>query len=147
MDRIKASDHRVFNAPPDRILPILLDVSRFSAWWPASIQFSVLKQTPDGIGSEVEIKPFGANSFYCRIESMDASRIVMRYFKGIYSGEGIWTLTPNPEGTDVAYAVDLEITSMTVRMLAKMVDVKGLHSKLMNEVFDGLHKMLNTPAA
>lgn len=142
MDRIQARDSRTFNAPSDRILPILLDVSRFHAWWPASIQFSVLKHTPEGLGSEIEIKPFGGNSFCCRIESMDSTRIVMRYFKGIYSGEGIWTLTPVAGGTDVAYAVNLEITSMTVRMLAKMVDVKGLHSKLMNEVFDGLQKMI-----
>jgi len=145
MDRIQARDNRIFNAPPDRILPILLDVSKFHAWWPASIQFSVLKESPGGVGSEVEIKPFGANSFCCRIESMDPSRIVMRYFKGIYSGEGIWTLTTVPNGTDVSYAVNLEITSMTVRMLAKMVDVKALHSKLMNDVFDGLQRMLNTP--
>lgn len=142
MDRIKAKDSRHFSAAPERILPVLLDVGKFHTWWPASIQFAVLKQTPDGVGSEVEIKPFGGNNFCCRLESVDASRVVMRYFKGIYSGEGIWTLTPSGSGTDVAYEVDLEITSMTVRMLARMVDVRGLHSKLMGEVFDGLQRVV-----
>lgn len=142
MDRIKAKDGRLFSAAPERIAPVLLDVSKFHSWWPASIQFSVLKQTPEGVGSEIEIKPFGGNNFCCRIESADTSRVVMRYFKGIYSGSGLWTLTPSGSGTDLAYEVDLEITSMTVRMLARMVDVRALHSKLMGEVFDGLQKIV-----
>jgi ribosome-associated toxin RatA of RatAB toxin-antitoxin module len=147
VDRIQAEDSRVLPFSPALILPVLLDVANFSTWWPSSIAFTILKQTPDGVGSEVELRPFGANAFCCRIEKVDAEKAVhMNYFKGIYQGSGVWSLEPEAAGTRTTYAVDLAITSFAVRMMARMVDVKGMHSKLMSEVFDGLTRVLENRA-
>ena len=146
MDRIQATDSRVLPFTAEKIMPVLLDASTYPRWWPSAIAFTLLKQTADGVGSEFEIRPYGSHAFRCRIERIDGlKRIETRYYEGVYAGTGAWTLTPEGTGTRVEYSVDLEIKSFAVKMMARMVDVGKLHSKLMSEVFTGLEKVVAGP--
>lgn len=143
MDRIQASDSRVLPFAAEKIMPVLLDATTYPRWWPAAITFTLLKQVPGGVGSEFEIKPYGTHAFRCRIEKIDGlKRIDTRYYEGVYLGTGYWSLEPEGGGTRLGYTVDLEIKSFAVKMMARMMDVGKLHSKLMDEVFTGLEKVL-----
>jgi hypothetical protein len=99
----------------------------------------VLHAEPGLVGSRIRVRPLRGKGFECAIERVTTEReLRLRYVAGLYRGTGTWTLAAEGTGTRVAYGIDLEIVDRLVWLLSFVLDVAGIHSRLMQEVFAGL---------
>jgi len=131
--RVVATDTCNIAATAERIFALISDATSYPRWWPASLNVREV----DG---DVEVRPTGA-SFRCRmVENDPPRRIVVDYVEGPQRGQGVWTLEPaaDGQGTAVTYAVDLVPHGMLAQMLFRTMDIRGIHSRLMQEVLAGL---------
>ena len=142
MRKVQAEDETIIACPSDRIWRAITDFSSYQKWWPASVKIVVHRVTPELVGSQVEIKPYGGRAFLCEVESIrDGSELRLRY-SGVYRGTGVWTIAEGDGHSRVVYRVDLEISDPFMKLLSYIVSIPRLHSKLMREVFGGLEGYL-----
>ena len=142
MRRINAEDEAVISCPPDLIWQAITDFSSYQKWWLASVRIVVRRVTPELLGSQVEIKPYGGRAFLCEVESIrDGSELRLRY-SGVYRGIGVWTIVESGSSSRVVYRIDLEVADPFMKLLSYIVSIPRLHSKLMREVFEGLEGYL-----
>ena len=98
----------------------------------------VRRHSPELVGSQVQLKPFGGRAFVCEVESIrDSVELRLRY-SGVYRGIGVWTIAAGEENCRVTYRVDLEIVDPLMKLLSYIIPIPRLHSSLMREVFAGL---------
>ena len=143
MRRIHAEDAAVIACPPKLLWRAIIDFNSYTKWWPSSVRIVVRRTTPELIGSQVEIKPYGGRAFLCEVESIrDGSELRLRY-SGVYRGIGVWTLTEGEGHSRVVYRIDLEVADPFMKLLSYIVSIPRLHSKLMREVFNGLEGYVN----
>ena len=138
MRKVQAEDVVVIACPSDRIWRAIIDFNSYTKWWPASVRILVHRVTPELVGSQVEIKPYGGRAFLCEVESIrDGVELRLRY-SGVYRGIGVWTIAESGSSSRVVYRIDLEVAGSFVKLLSYIVSIPRLHSKLMREVFTGL---------
>jgi ribosome-associated toxin RatA of RatAB toxin-antitoxin module len=143
MRKVLAEDAAVIACPPDRIWQAIADFNSYQKWWPASVRIVVRRVTPEFVGSQVEIKPYGGRAFLCEAESIrDGLELQLQYF-GVYRGIGVWTIAESGSSSHVVYRIDLEIVDPFMKLLSYIVSIPRLHSKLMREVFNGLEGYVN----
>ncbi|MBI1207837.1 MAG: hypothetical protein GC191_11170 [Azospirillum sp.] len=141
LSRTQASNCRWFPVSPESLFPILLAFDRYAAWWPEDVGVRVLTEPPFGLGTVVEIATSG-NAFQCTVEAIEAPlRVAMRYDSGLHDGTGVWSLEQQNGGTEITFAVDLRARGLAA-MFLPLFDVAGIHSRLMQKVFDGLERHL-----
>jgi hypothetical protein len=100
-------------------------------------------QLADGlIGSRIEVRPYGGQPFVCEVvEAICETKLIFRY-SGIYDGTGIWKISEVNGQCRVSYEIMLEIRNIWIRMLAVILPVSRIHSRLMMQVLSGLERYL-----
>ena len=143
MRKVQAEDETVIVCPPERIWQAIIDFNSYTKWWPASVRIVVRRVTPELVGSQVEIKPYGGRAFLCEVESIrDGAELRLRY-SGVYRGIGVWTIAEGDGHCRVIYRIDLEVADLLMQLLSYVVSIPRLHSQLMREVFSGLEGYVN----
>jgi ribosome-associated toxin RatA of RatAB toxin-antitoxin module len=116
----------------------ITDFSLYAEWWPSSVKIVVRRNTPELIGSQVQLKPYGGRAFVCEVESIREGAELRLQYSGVYRGTGVWTITAGAGNCRVTYRVDLEIIDPLMKILSYIMSIPRLHSSLMREVFAGL---------
>ena len=70
MRRIQAEDAAVISSPPTGSGRPSLISARIPQWWPSSVKIVVRRHSPELIGSQVQLKPYGGRAFVCEVESI-----------------------------------------------------------------------------
>ena len=138
MRRIQAEDAAVIASPPNQIWRAITDFSSYAQWWPSSVSIVVRRNTPELVGSQVQLKPYGGRAFVCEVESIREGAELRLQYSGVYRGPGVWTIAAGDGNCRVTYRVDLEIVDPMMKLLSFVVPIPRLHSNLMREVFAGL---------
>ena len=142
MTSIQTSDSRDLPFPVDRVWAVVADLPGYPAWWPPSLKVKLLHREAGVLGTRIEVRPYGGQGFICEVSQMRAGeRLSMRY-SGIYSGSGTWTMAPVGDRCRVTYAIDLRIESRWIRLLARVLPVASIHSRLMGQMLDSLQAHL-----
>jgi len=142
MKTIQTTDSKLLPYPLPRIWQAISDLATYSAWWPARIGIKTLLVTDGLIGSRMEVRPHGGPAFYCEVADLKEGKELSLKYTGIYEGTGTWTISEMNGMSRVSYAIDLKIQSLTIRLLATVLPVASIHSKLMVPVLDGLEQYL-----
>ena len=143
MRKVQAEDETIIACPSDRIWRAITDFSSYQKWWPASVKIVVHRVTPELVGSQVEIKPYGGRAFLCEVESIRDGVELRLQYSGVYRGIGVWTIAESGSSSRVVYRIDLEVADPFMKLLSYVVSIPRLHSKLMREVFEGLEGYVN----
>jgi hypothetical protein len=69
--------------------------------------------------------------------------ILIKYVDGVHRGTGRWTLEKVADGTRACYQIDLEPHGWFPRLLSNFMDFGKMHSRSMEELFDGLEDWLS----
>lgn len=147
MRRVQADDRTMLPVMPGLAWQVLTDFAAYSQWWPRSVKIVVRWAEPGLVGTQFQVRPLGGRGFVCAIESaIPEQELRLRYIEGLYRGTGVWKLTPRERGTEVSYCIDLEIADRFVTLLSYVLNVAGLHSRLMRQVYAGLARHLTSEA-
>lgn len=139
MTTLQATDSMFIAQNPALVWNALIDFDSYAKWWPQSVRIRVLKTTPELIGSQFEVRPFGGKAFVCEVESVDPGfELQLQYLEGTYVGTGVWSIEPLEQGCRVSYAVDLEIMDWFIRALSHVVSITAIHSRLARRILAGL---------
>jgi len=138
MRRIQAEDAAVIASPSNLIWRAITDFSSYPQWWPSSVRIAVRRNSPELVGSLVQLKPYGGRAFLCEVESLREGAELRLQYSGVYRGPGVWTIAAGEGNCRVTYRVDLEIVDPMMKLLSYIVPIPRLHSNLMREVFAGL---------
>jgi ribosome-associated toxin RatA of RatAB toxin-antitoxin module len=142
MRNIQTTNSKILPYPVLLIWKVLTDLSSYSSWWPSSIKIRTLNISKELVGSRIEIRPYGGQSFCCEVsEYREGNELRMKY-SGIYSGTGIWKITEIDGQSKVTYKIELTINNTLIRLLSSVLPVASIHSKLMEEVLSGLGQYL-----
>ena len=143
MRTVQAEDEAIIACTSERIWRAIIDFNSYTKWWPASVRIVVRRVTPELVGSQVEIKPYGGRAFLCEVESIRDGVELRLQYSGVYRGIGVWTIAESGSSSRVVYRIDLEIADPFMKLLSYIVSIPRLHSKLMREVFEGLEGYVN----
>ncbi|MCX5905528.1 MAG: SRPBCC family protein [Proteobacteria bacterium] len=138
MRRIQAEDAAVIASPPNLIWRAITDFSAYPQWWPSSVKIVVRRNSPELVGSQVQLKPFGGRAFVCEVQSIRNGAELRLQYSGVYRGTGVWTIAAGEENCRVTYRVDFEIVYPLMKLLSYIIPIPRLHSNLMRQVFAGL---------
>jgi ribosome-associated toxin RatA of RatAB toxin-antitoxin module len=142
MRRTQATDCRTLRFDLDVVFAAVLDCENYPRWWPANLRVRVLQLTQNALGSRIEIRPRGGR-FTCEIaQVVPAREILIEYVDGVHRGTGRWTFEKLAEGTRACYQIDLEPQGWLPRLLSNCMDFGKMHSRSMEQVFDGLESWL-----
>ena len=61
MATLHVTDSVVIAQNPALVWNVLIDFDSYAKWWPQSVRIRVLKTTPELIGSQFEVRPFGGS--------------------------------------------------------------------------------------
>lgn len=142
MKELTSLDHKILNYPVEKIFPIISDFQTYKEWYPKNVDISLIKSTPNKIGSVIQIK-FGVIKFNIELARINQFREIIVQYSGAYEGSGIWYFFESANGTKLMYEIDLKIKSPLVRFVSIFVNINFMHSKVMTEIFDGLENYLN----
>lgn len=136
-------DETIIPLSPAEVWPVLADIARYPAWWPRSLFVRSLNVSPDFIGTEYTIRPYGWRSFRCRVVSFEEPVRICLQYDGIYMG-GVaeWRLEPVGQGTKVIYDMDAEVKDLLVTLVGTVISLKSIHSYSMRGIFRNLKQQL-----
>jgi ribosome-associated toxin RatA of RatAB toxin-antitoxin module len=145
MKRIAARDYQEYPFSAEAIYQVLADITGYKKWWPWGIKVKVLKETPEGLGSKIEVWVSGG-WFRCETVSLKPNECVtVQYYEGVVVGDSYWTIEPLGNGkTRVGYIIDLEPHGLLFRTLANIIDISKVHSLQFKRVMKSLHRYLNS---
>ena len=139
MRRVIAEDAVVLPYSPQPVWNALADFASYWRWWPTSVKIHVRRATPELVGSQIEVRPFGGRGFVCEVVRVTPpTEMQLRYVAGFYRGTGVWTVSKQDDGTRVSYRIDLEIVDRFLVVLSCFINIAALHSRLMRKVLSGL---------
>jgi len=145
MPQIKAYDEIQLNCLIDDVWNILIDIPNYNKWWPKSVNLKVTNFNNDIINTQFEARPLGGKSFSCRVVSIVPKKeIKLNYFKGIYRGEGVWSIDRKDNLISVSYKVDLEIVDKSIAFLSKLISIPKIHSMIFRRILKGLHEQIKS---
>ena len=145
MPQIKAYDEIQLNCLIDDVWNILIDIPNYNKWWPKSVNLKVTNFNIDIINTQFEARPLGGKSFSCRVVSIVPKKeIKLNYFKGIYRGEGVWSIDRKDNLISVSYKVDLEIVDKSIAFLSKLISIPKIHSMIFRRILKGLNEQIKS---
>ena len=145
MPQIKAYDEIQLNCLIDDVWNILIDIPNYNKWWPKSVNLKVTNFNNDIINTQFEARPLGGKSFSCRVVSIVPKKeIKLNYFKGIYRGEGVWSIDRKDNLISVSYKVDLEIVDKSIAFLSKLISIPKIHSMIFRRILKGLNEQIKS---
>jgi Polyketide cyclase / dehydrase and lipid transport len=137
--------------PADIVGALLEEAAGRSHWWQPFVRMRQRgdKPLPD-IGAVVDVavsvaglpgRRLAAVHFSERVTAFEPGRrLVLEYFDGDFRGTEEWTLEPSGAGhTRIATRWKTDPQGM-VRLLAKLADVPGSYSRVMQEGFRGIER-------
>lgn len=142
MKELTSLDQKILNYPVDKIFPIVSDFQTYREWFPKNVDISLIKKTPEKIGSIIQIK-FGIVKFKIELTRINQFREIIVQYSGAYEGNGIWYFFESTIGTKLLYEIDLKIKNPIVRFISIFVNINSMHSNVMTKIFDGLENYLN----
>lgn len=142
MKTISSLDQKVLNFKIEQVFDVISDFSTYSEWFPNSIKLEVLNSNKEKVGSLIKIS-IGIVSFQCELMRINKNKEIIVHYTGSYEGNGIWYFLETGKGTKLMYEIDLEIKNPIVKVLSLFVNVTGIHSKMMSNIFQGLEQYLN----
>ena len=77
-------------------------------------------------------------------ELREASLISMSYDSGACTGDASWHLERVNGGTLVAYAVDVELLPLWLRLVSRIYDISREHTRQIDRVFTALDRRLSS---
>ncbi|MFZ1281117.1 MAG: SRPBCC family protein [Ignavibacteriaceae bacterium] len=144
MRKIQACDSIKLTNSIDEIWNVLIDIPSYQKWWPKVIDINVSNYSDKITGTDFVVKPFGGQSFSCRIESIvPMNEINLFYFDGLYRGKGNWDIKSYNNLANVSYSVDLIIVNKFVIALSYILPVAKIHSIVFKKIFSGLRNYLS----
>ena len=136
---IRAADTMRLDAPAIAVWQVLTDFAAYPRWYPRRVGMSVVHVAPDGIGTELRLRPLGGRSFHCRVETLDQPhQIRVRYHGDFIAGTGEWLLEPERAHTRVTYRVDVVAHGLLATVLGRVIDLVSVHSNQMRAVMRDL---------
>jgi ribosome-associated toxin RatA of RatAB toxin-antitoxin module len=139
MPQIKACDEITINTSVENVWNVLIDIPNYHRWWPKSVNLKVSNFNKEIVNTQFEARPLGGKSFSCRVMSIIPKKeIKLDYFKGIYKGEGIWSIDKKESLILVSYKVDLEIVDKSIALLSRVIPIPRLHSIIFKRILAGL---------
>ncbi len=142
MTKIHTINSKILPYPAQHIWRVITDFGGYSEWWPSSLKITLLRVARELIGSRVEVRPYGGQSFICEVVSVIQHEELRMKYSGIYQGTGVWTISQNNEHCHVTYEIFLEVDNLWIRALSSILPVATIHSRLMTKVFSGLERYL-----
>lgn len=142
MKELTSLDQKILNYPVDKIFPIVSDFQTYREWFPKNVDISLIKKTPEKIGSIIQIK-FGIVKFKIELTRINQFREIIVQYRGAYEGNGIWYFFESTNGTKLLYEIDLKIKNPIVRLISIFVNINSMHSNVMTKTFEGLENYLN----
>ena len=141
--RISARDEVALPYTVDQVYAALVDFSSYKEWWPRHLAFEVLGPLPVALGTRVR---FGNTRFVSWTgvvtEVRERATIVIRYDGGACEGRATWTLEEAGAATRIAYAIDLELRPLWLRLLSRLVDFPREHHRQISRVFAALDRRI-----
>lgn len=148
VQRIVTRDERWIAASPHRVFELVSDFTRYPSFWPADSRFTVERALPGAVGSRARCHlPGRRGSFLWLLTAVEPEALVSVEHQGLFVGAARWTLAPEAGGTLTGFEVDLRITPLLVRLLARVMDMTLAHSKFMQRVLAGLDRQAAPAAA
>jgi len=145
MPQIKANDETTIKASIDDVWKVLVDIPRYSKWWPRVVNLKILKFNERIIGTQFKASPLGGKSFACRVISFIPKReIKLEYYEGIYRGEGVWKIESKNNLVNVSYKVELKIVDKSIALLSKIISISKLHSMIFKRILNGLSQQVKS---
>lgn len=142
MRKLSSLDQKILNYKVEQIFSVISDFSTYKEWFPKSVKLEDVNLSDAKIGSIVKIK-VGIISFRCELMRINNNKEIIVHYSGAYEGNGIWYFLETGKGTKLMYEIDLEIKNPIVKILSIFINVAGIHSKMMSNIFQGLEKYLN----
>ena len=140
---IQATDSTLIPLPPEAVWPLIADIGRYPQWWPRSLHARADQISSDLIGTELHLRPPGSKPFTCKVVAFEEPHsITLEYVGSFITGEARWLLEPQGQGTRVSYVVDVAVQGTVVALVARVIDLKRLHSSSMTRVLKALHRQL-----
>jgi ribosome-associated toxin RatA of RatAB toxin-antitoxin module len=142
--KIKSNDGQEFIESKEQIFNVLSDFESYKKWWPKTIIFKMILDSPEIVGSKIKISPYGVFSFSWIIKEIYPNdKIVIKYSDGIYSGNGVWLLQKRQEKVYVDFSIEIESNNLVIKVVDRIFGIQKTHNKMMKKVFFGLHEYLN----
>ncbi len=142
MRTISSLDQKILNFKIEQVFDVISDFSTYNEWFPKSVKLELLNSQTEKIGSLIKIS-IGIVSFQCELMKINNNKEIIVHYSGAYEGNGIWYFLETGKGTKLMYEIDLEIKNPIVRFLSLFINVAGIHSKMMSNLFQGLEKYLD----
>jgi len=140
---IQMKSETIFPLTPAEIWPVLADVAGYERWWPRFLFVHLLQTTPELIGTEFSLRPYGWKSFRCQVVAFEEPVRIGLQYDGSYLGGGAeWRLEPDGQGTRVIFDLDAEVNDPLVTLLGKVIDLRRIHSFSMDHIFANLKQQL-----
>lgn len=144
MRKIIAFDTVHLNHPIEKVWSVISDITSYIKWWPKSVNLELVKATPEVVGTVLKASPLGGKSFSTMVdEIIPYQKIKIKYFDGLYRGDGFWIVESRNQKTILTYKVDLEIVDSFTKLISYFVPVSKIHSLIFKGIFKNLEKYLD----
>jgi uncharacterized protein YndB with AHSA1/START domain len=139
----RTDDHRLIEAPPDRVWKLLTDLEGYNAWWPRAVRFRIVQLVPSLIGAKIEAR-LQRRSIFAEIAHVDPGRKVHWALRAApYQGEASWILEPEEEDTRLRLRIEAPIHPALIG--EHFLNAKDFAKKLgqfTSRLFEGLQRRL-----
>jgi ketosteroid isomerase-like protein/carbon monoxide dehydrogenase subunit G len=141
--RIRTREELTVPFTPEEVWRVLADVSAYPSWWPGKLNVRVLREGPELLGTEIEVRPTVGRSFCFRFEELEAPHSMrLRFFGGSLEGPGGFHLAPMENATRVRYEIDVFARGLDVAVLSQVFPLRRIHASRMRSLLRSLGSRL-----
>lgn len=142
MKELSSLDQKILNYKVENVFPVIADFTNYSKWFPENLQISLVKSTPEKVGSVINIK-IGIIQFNIELTRINSNKEIIVHYTGAYEGQGIWYFFDSSNGTKLMYEIDLKIKNPLIRLISFFINIASIHSQIMTKIFSRLEEYLN----
>ncbi|MEP0862040.1 MAG: SRPBCC family protein [Ignavibacterium sp.] len=143
MRKIIASDAIRLSYPIEKVWPVISDISAYVKWWPKLVNLEIVKATQEIVGTVLKASPLGGKSFSTMVdEIIPYQKIKIKYFDGLYRGDGFWIIENENQKTILTYKVDLEIVDPFTKLISYILPVSKIHSLIFKKILGNLERYI-----
>lgn len=139
MRKIVAADTIRLNHSIEKVWSVISDIPSYIKWWPKAVNLEIVKATPEIVGTVLKASPLGGKSFSTMVdEIIPYQKIKIKYFDGLYQGNGFWIIENENQKTIVTYKVDLKIVDPFTKLISYILPVSKIHSLIFKKILGNL---------